>query len=245
MDNRFQIFRANIERREGLKVAKKWILTSYADGAFVRWFRADFDRHYPANPIPEDILEVDDAFWMQVAAFNETTGEVGFEVLWTTSPGHANPLTGDCVPGAYAWVKLDAPMMVSELRPLLSEFQEYHSLECEISFVKENNHPHIGGELIRQAGQRYVEACEVDVENRRITAVQDPKQPADTFITFAKAWEALQPVSADILFSASRSWFSQSSQHTDDTSVSAKASVIPLNKIPKPCENTENLSQRK
>lgn len=223
-DNTYRILRASIDRKDSSSVKKKNILLTYEDGAFVSFLQFELDRHYPAEPTPDDIQRIDTAFWEQRNAFKDVMQEIGFDVEWTTSPGNINPLTGEICHGLYAWIKLDGIEMVSDLRKRIKEFKEYHGLDdIECCWDRRNNNTRLPDQTWTQLA---------DPETATILDAAPIDDPQMSFITFAKEWEALQPVSADTLFSASKAWFSENTSHTEHTCKAEAAPASSLKTVP-------------
>ncbi|MCH7686746.1 MAG: hypothetical protein IH899_08710 [Planctomycetes bacterium] len=131
--------------------------------------------------------------------------EVGFDVVWTTSPGNLIGGSwsrengcwegGEHVQGLYAWIKLDKPVQVKKLRGYVTALRDYYGIECESS-VDAKNHP------VRIPGQRYVEV--VDPETLQI--LHPPEKPSDTLAWFAEEWFSAKPASLKALFGPAMSW---------------------------------------
>lgn len=234
VDKKYQVLRANIDRKDSSPLKKKNVLLTYDDGAFVTFIQFELDRHYSAEPTPEDIQSVDAAFWEQVNNLRDVMQDIGFDVAWTTSPGNINPLTGEICHGLYAWIKLDSVEMVSDLRKRIREFKEYHGLDdIECCWDRRNNNT-------RLPGQRWTQLADPETATMLDAAPID--EPQMSFITFAQEWEALQPVSADTLFSASRSWFADNKSHTEHTCKPDAAPATPSKTVAVADENITPLT---
>ena len=188
----FNALRNSIHRHDDSKLAKKWFLASYADTTSVSWLQFDLDRHHESGMTPWEKSEIDHAFFEQVEILCEMAEEVGFEPVWTTSPGDLIDATwsdekaswegGEHVQGLYAWIKLEKPVQVSKLRKYVAAMKEYFSIECESSVDARNR-------LLRLPGQRYVEVADPET----VEILHPAEKPAYTLAWFAEAWHEAKP----------------------------------------------------
>jgi len=195
----FNAFRNSIHRRDDSKLTKRWFLVTYPEESYVSSFQLDLDLHYYEGMTPFEKDEIDHLFKQNVTAIREMAEEVGFDVVWTTSPGNLIGGSwsqengcwegGEHVQGLYAWIKLESPVKVNKLRKYVSALKDYYGIECEAS-VDVRNH------AVRLPGQRYVE--HVDPETMEI--LHPAEKPADTLSWFAEAWHSAKPANLKTLF---------------------------------------------
>jgi hypothetical protein len=123
-----------------------WILTTYYDDSVVDFCQIDIDRHG----------DDDTDARRYVSRIQQASQAHGFDVVWTTSPGHI--ANGSVRHGLYAWIKLSRLWMVMDLIPPFRSFLSSIGLnqivvEREASFLRQKR-------LTRLPGQRNVElAC--------------------------------------------------------------------------------------
>ena len=139
----FNALRNSIHRHDDSKLAKKWFLASYPDTSYVSSLQFDLDRHHESGMTPWEKSEIDHAFFEQVAIIRDMADEVGFDIVWTTSPGDLIDTTwngdkscwegGEHIQGLYAWIKLEKPVQVKKLRKYVSALKGYYGIECESS----------------------------------------------------------------------------------------------------------------
>ena len=201
----FNALRHSIHRHDDSKLANKWFLASYADTSSVSWLQFDLDRHQDSGMTPWEKTEIDHGFHEQVTAIREMAEEIGFDIVWTTSPGDLIDATwngekaswdgGEHVQGLYAWIKLEKPVQVKKLRKYVGALKDYYDIECESSVDSKNR-------LVRIPGQRYVEVADPET----LEILHPAEKPAHTLAWFAEAWHAAKPAKLEDLFGPAVSW---------------------------------------
>jgi hypothetical protein len=177
-------FLCNLFRREGTKIAKRWILATYPYGrAFIQF---DIDRHYKEGMTPLEKAEIDADAQREVGNILDMVKDVGCDVVWTSSPGDI--IDGEHIQGLYAWIKLDHHLSPKKYKAYVHALKEYYLIECETPSV------------VRLPGQRYVEV--VDPETYEIAHPIDPiKKPQATMAWFLDYWNEAKPLQTQKLAS--------------------------------------------
>jgi hypothetical protein len=217
----FNAFRNSIHRRDDSKLTKRWFLVTYPEESYVSSFQLDLDLHYDEGMTSFERDEIDHQFKQNVIAIREMAEEVGFDIVWTTSPGNLIGGSwsqengcwegGNHVQGLYAWIKLEKPVKVKKLRKYVTALKEFYGIECEAS-VDVRNHP------VRLPGQRYVEL--VDPETMEI--LHPAEKPAHTLSWFAEAWHAAKPANLKALFEPAVAFKKKQSSIVSPRSFSSK-----------------------
>jgi len=160
----------------------RWILTTYAEDAFVNFIQVDIDRH----------SEDDSRAKEQVELLEQASEEMGFEIVWTTSPGSLQK-DGSVRHGIYAWIRLDADHFVFDIRDAVLAFLSSIGLadivqHREGAYLKRKK-------LVRLPGQYNVElACPNTFEKLF------NHSPIEANKAFQEAWVNAEPLASEILF---------------------------------------------
>lgn len=215
-----------------------WTLVRYDDKAEIDFFVLDCD-FKPVHKVggrymPVSALELEgkrEDFWNVVTRAHEVLGD---RCLWFTSPGDLHEPTGEHCQGLYAFVKLDRPYKVTDLRQLLEDFVQYHRIGVtDGADVFEPVEFHIDrtDKLFRPPGQHGMGRVEIDVEIQSVTPIPlevkllqehgDKRHPHvianDLRLGDAiESIENLKPVQADSLFRESSSWGEEKRQKERD-----------------------------
>jgi hypothetical protein len=195
-------FKHQVSRRSGGKRPVNWIFATYDDHASVNFIQFDFDRHYHNGATPEDHAEIEHYFKQQVQILRDIALEQNLDLVWTTSPGDIDAITGKHIQGLYAWLKLDRHYKVEELRGIVAAFKAYHCLEVECCWdVTHRN--------VRLPGQEFVEVADPET-----VAICKPveKRQRETLEHFAIAWAAAKPADSDKLFGPCVCWAEKPAQ---------------------------------
>ena len=83
----FNAFRNSVHRKDDSKLTKNWFFATYPEDSYVSSFQLDLDCHVHDGMTPCERNEIENAFKQNVAAIRKMADEVGFDIVWTTSPG--------------------------------------------------------------------------------------------------------------------------------------------------------------